>query len=350
MDFDPKKNYYEILWVEENATDDEIKKAFRKLAMKYHPDRWGDDTKFKEINEANQVLSDKQKRQQYDMYRKWGFDFDWMWGFWGWGFWGFSWWQVDIGDIFDVFWSFFWGWSAAGSRPRIWEDVHLRMQVSIFEAYKWLKKTIKYERTIECPDCKWSWVEKWSEKVKCDECGWKWQKIQQQRTPFGVMQVQAPCTKCHWSGYINTNPCKKCHWDWYVKSAQTLEISIPAGISDGQALKYSGMWNASAWGNWDLYITINLTTQEWYSKNWNNLVKEVELSIFDMVLWTEIVLPHPAGNLKVKIPKWSQFQDIIKINWKWFPGWDLLLVPKISVPKRLSKDQENLWKQLQNIS
>ena len=348
MDFDPKKNYYEILWIWEDASDEEIKKAFRKLAMQYHPDRWWDEEKFKEVNEANQVLSDKAKRQQYDMFRKWGFDF-WSWSFsWGW-FWGFWWSQVDIGDIFDVFWSFF-GWWAWQARPRRWEDIHLRMQVNIFDAYKGLKKTIKYERVVECTDCKWSWVEKWSEKIKCDECNWRGQKVQQQRTPFWMMQVQVPCQKCHSTGYINTNPCKKCHWNGLVKSSQNLDVSIPAWIAEWQSLKYAGMWNASQGWNWDLYITISLVSQEWYTRNWNNLVKDIQLSIFDMILGSEIVLSHPAGNIKVKIPKWSQFQDIIKISWKWFSWGDLLLVPKVSVPKRLSKQQEILWKQLQDIS
>ena len=195
MDFDPKKNYYEILGVSEDASPDEIKKAFRKLAMKLHPDKkWWNKEKFQEVNEANQVLGDAQKKQQYDTFKQWWFS--------GGGFGG-QWWfsgGADFGDfdIGDLMWWIFgwWGWFGGGqgrARPSKWEDIKYSMTISFDESYLGATKKIKFERRIQWDDI---------QEETCPTCNGSWKVAQQAQTPFGVMQVQQACPSCKGAGKI----------------------------------------------------------------------------------------------------------------------------------------------------
>jgi len=266
FDFDPNKDYYAILWVSENASQEELKKAFRKLAMQYHPDRAPEDKKkeyekkFKEINEAYQVLWDENKRRQYDAFRKWGF---------GWfdfgSFWNFGAGSVfDLGDIFDIFGEFFgwWGgftrWRKFSKSPRRWEDVIIDLDLTFEEAYKWTKKKIKYKRYIVCPECWWRWVAKDSQKIVCPVCKGKWVIVDVKRTPFGIFQTQRVCDRCWWEGYIDSKPCPKCNGSWRILTEEELTIDIPEGIRSWEILKIPWKWNAWIYGGpyWDLLIKI----------------------------------------------------------------------------------------------
>jgi len=351
MDFDPKKNYYEILWVSEDASDDEIKKAFRKAAVKYHPDKAGwDKAKFQEVNEANQVVWNKQKRQQYDSFRKW-----WFGGFaWGWNFgWFQTWWaNFDFGDLWDIVWNIFGGWFggfAWESRwPRRWSDLKKRVTITFDESYLWTKKKISYTRKK---------VVEWAEKKTCDTCNWSGRITKQVQSPFGVMQTQSACPVCGGSGSVYYKDWKKL-WNWWLEEKkEILEIKIPAWINNDVYLKYSWKWDE--WLNgmpaWDLYIQIHVAEDKNYIRKGDDIYVNQEVSIYDLVLWWEYEIKHPSGKIKIKIPKGTQIDDKIRIGGKWFGSsgmfskkWDLFVVPDLRIPRRLSKEQEKLWKKLKN--
>ena len=362
MDFDPKKNYYEILGVDENADEKEIKKVFRKLAMKYHPDRapeWKKEEyekKFKEINEAQEVLTDPKKRQMYDAYRKWGFDFGWMWWFsWGWA--GF-----DVGDIFwDFFWDFFW-WAGATTRrsgPRRWDDIVLNLRVDFKDIYEWATKKVKYKRYKPCSKCNWSWLESTADVKTCPTCWWRGVVVQNQRTPFGVFQTQTTCPTCKWTWKVWEVPCSVCWWRGVVLEDEVIEIKIPVWIDPGTKLRFPWMWHYGyKWGQpWDLYVTILLNSDSPWKKQWYDIVVEKEVDVLDVILWWELEVELPNKKIKVKIPKWLQVDEKIVVPNQWFkkPGgllwwkWDLIIVPKIKIPKVLSKEEKQLYEQLKSL-
>ncbi len=352
MDFDPKKNYYEILWVSEDATEDEIKKAFRKAAVKYHPDKAGwDKAKFQEINEANQVIWNKQKRQQYDSFKKWWFGgFGWFGGWWDFG-WFQSWWaSFDFGDLWDIVWNIF-GWWFGGFGwerwPSKWEDLKKKVTITFDESYLWVTKKISYTRKK---------IVQWAEKKSCDTCGGRGRVTKQVQSPFGVMQTQSVCPVCGWSWNLYFKNGKKLENGWLEEIKEILEIKIPAWINNDVYLKYSGKGNDGQNGMpaGDLYIQINVTENSNYIRKGDDIYVNQEVTIYDLVLWWEYEISHPSGKLKIKIPKWTQLDEKIKISGKGFgeggmfsKRWDLFVIPKLKVPRRLSKEQEDLWKKLQ---
>ena len=355
MDFDPKKNYYEILWVWEDASQDEIKKAFRKWAVKHHPDRWGSKEKFQEINEAYQVLSDEKKKQQYDLYRKWGFS----WGFWGWqgwfDFWGFGggWASFDFWGFGDLLWGMFWGdfwWAWRKRKPTQWEALEKHITITFDEAYLWTRKKIAYTRKVKI-----SWVSE----EKCSHCNWTGRVSQQAQTPFWVFQTQSACPNCSWTWVIYKKDWKVLTNWWLQDKKETLDLEIPAGIKSWSYLKYTGKWDEWIWNipAGDLYIKINIEESNKYSRKQDDLYTTAEVSLFDVVLWWEVDVQHPEWKIKVKIPKWTQIGQKIRVWWKWFgekwlfnKRWDMIVELKISIPKRLTKEQEKLWKELQKAN
>ncbi len=345
LDFDPQKNYYDILWVSEDATEDDIKKAYRKMAMKYHPDRnkWDDvaEEKFKEINEANEVLSDQQKKAQYNAYRNW------WWGFWWWDFWWFWWSQFWGVDLWDLIWGMFWWWSRR-RWPSRWDDLILQLNISFEQAYHGMSKKVSYARLVQSEDL---------EEKTCDTCWWAWVSAQQVRTPFGVMQSQTTCPTCQWAWREYYKDWVKMSWAWFEEMKQEVEVNIPAWIKSWSKIRYAEMWNA--WNLWwphgDLFIKIVVKWSDKRRRDWDNIHVWVDITLFDAVLGWEVEVPHPDGTVKVKVPKWLQVWEYIRVSNKWFwEKWllksagDMIVSPDIKIPKRLSKKQEKLWKELQS--
>ena len=351
MDFDPNKDYYKILWVSEDASPEEIKKAFKKAAVKHHPDKWGSKEEFQKMNEAYQVIWDKEKKQQYDSFKQWGY---WWFGGGNWGFdmwWWWGWW-FDFGgvDLGDLMWWLFWGgwgfWWGTQSRARKWEDIKDSINISFEEWFLWVEKKIAYYRYVQA---------QWVESKVCDVCKWKWKTVKQMRTPFWVMQTQSVCDRCWWTGKIYTKNWRELDNWWLERVRETLDIKIPAGIKDGAYIKFQGKGNAGIGDvpNGDIYIQIHIVPNKSYERRWENLYSSVEVTLFDMVLGWEVQVNHPEWKMKVKIPKWTQIWDMIKISWKWFwawwifsKKWDMYLIPHMVIPKKLSKDQERLWEEL----
>lgn len=351
MDFDPKKDYYKILWVSEDATEEEIKKAFRKAAVQHHPDKkWGNKEKFQEVNEANQVIWNKQKRQQYDSFKKgWFWWFDGMSGSWWFGGFQSGWATFDFGDLWDLMWGIFWwgfGWWWS-QWPKKWDDLKKKITITFDESYLGVSKKISYVRLK---------VVQWAEERKCDTCNGSGRVVKQIQSPFGVMQTQSSCPVCSgsWVSYYKNG--KKLE-NWGLEEVkEILEVKIPAWIKNDVYLKYSGKWDE--WANWmpawDLYLQIKVLESSDYIRKGDDIYFTQEVSIFDLVLWWEYEIKHPGGKIKIKIPKWTQVDDKIKVSAKWFSQWwllsrkgDMFIIPKLKIPRRLSKEEENLWKKLQ---
>lgn len=355
MDFDPKKNYYEILWVAENATQEDIKKTFRKAAVKHHPDRGGSKEKFQEINEAYQILSDEQKRQQYDMFRKgWfgvggsGFDF---WGFGGFGggaqvdFWGFW----DIGDLLGgMFGGGGFGWWR--QTPKKGNDLEKQISISFDEAFLGVKKKISYTRLKKIDGLIYE---------TCKTCKGSGKITQQKQSIFGIIQTQTPCPDCYGTWKIAHKDGKVAPNGGLKEHKEILTVEVPAGIKDGSHLRYSERGN-DGYGELtpgDLFVKINITASSKYERKGNDLWLTVDVSLFDLVLWAEIEVPHPEGKMKVKIPKGTQFGQKVRVAGKGFGEkglftrrGDMFLKLNVAIPKKLSKEQEVLRKKLQSAS
>lgn len=353
LDFDPKKNYYDILWLSEDASADDIKKAYRKLAMQYHPDRnKGDkaaEEKFKEVNEANEVLSNEQKKQQYDAFRKgWG-AFGGFWGFGGGGFGGGT--TVDFGDLGDLLGGFFggwFGWGFWGGRrgPERGDDLLLQLTVSFEDAYHGTKKEVSYSRLVMAAGV---------ESKTCPTCNGRGVVLQQTRTPLGMMQTQSACPTCHGTGVEYFKDGKKLEGAGMEKKQQTVNVTIPAWIKSWSKIRYPGMGNDGAFGgeSGDLYVKVVIKQSDIRRRDDDNLLVDAEISIFEAVLGGELTVQHPDGPLTVKIPKGLQVGEYIRVSNKGFgekkllsSKGDLIVMPKIKIPKRLSKEEEKLRKEL----
>lgn len=300
---------------------------------------------FKEINEANEVLSDPQKRSQYEAYRRGDYGAGWFGWQWQWGFGG-GW--VDLGDLLGwFFWWQWWGWRRGW--PQQGDDLILQLVISFEDAYHGLKKQVTYSRMVQA---------EWVSTKSCETCGGQWVVAQQVRTPFGVMQSQAACPACGWAWMEYYKDWTKISWWWLEKQAEELTISVPAGIKSWSKIRYT--WRGNTWinggGVGDLYIKIVVKNSDAWKRDGDNIIANATVSIFDAVLGWEIVVPHPDGDLKVKIPKWLQVWEYVRVKKKGFGDkWllsskgDMIVNPKIEIPQRLKKEEEKLWKELSKL-
>ena len=319
-----KRDYYEVLGVSKSATDAEIKKAYRKLAMKYHPDyNPGDkdaEEKFKEVNEANEVLSDPKKRQMYDQYGFAGVDPSYAAqnGGGAGGFGGFGGDGVDLGDIFgDIFGGGFGGFGGASSRqanpnaPRKGQDIRVRITLSFDEAVHGCKKNITITRQQECTECHGSGCAAGSSPETCPDCGGRGYVIRQQRTPFGVMQTQQPCSRCGGKGKLVKNPCKVCHGSGKTAARKTLEVSIPMGIDDDQSFALRGMGDAGANGGpaGDVIVMVTVRPSEVFQRDGYDVWVTVPITYSQAVLGDEITVPSIDGKVEYTVPEGHPERD-----------------------------------------
>jgi molecular chaperone DnaJ len=349
-DIDPQKDYYAVLGVSEDASDDDIKKAYRKLAMAHHPDRnKGDKThedKFKDINAANDIIGDPEKRKQYDAMRKGGFGWGFWWFGWGWfgGFqgWGF---QVDLGDIMDGFFGgWFGGWGRRG--PVQGDDLVLQLTISFEDSFHGVEKKISYSRAVMASDVS---------KQSCSACDGRGVVAQQVRTPFGVMQSQAACSSCGWAGELYYRDGKRIADGGLEKTSQEVAVKIPAGIESGSKIRYPGMGNDGPMGgpSGDLYVKIMVKTADARKRDGENLIAEIDISVYDAVLGATVDVAHPDGKISVKIPKGLQVGEYVRVSGKGFgekgmfsKRGDLIVKPLIKIPKKLSGKEEKLRSEL----
>lgn len=352
-----KRDYYEVLGLQKGASDEEIKKAYRKLAKKYHPDlNPGDasaEQNFKEVNEAYEVLSDPDKKARYDAYGHAGVDPNMGADAGGFGFGG-GFGSADFGDLGDIFSSFFGGGGGSTSSrrnaPARGSDVEVRLSISFEEAAFGCKKSLSYTRIDKCEACGGSGAEKGSSPETCSNCKGTGQVRVQSRTPFGVMQSSRPCNVCGGKGTVIKNPCKVCGGSGLVKKNCSTDVNIPAGIADGQTIKRTGYGNAGRNGgsNGDLFITVSVRKHELFHRDGFDLYCEVPISYAEAALGAKIHVPTLEGDYEYEIDAGTQTGTSFTIKNKGIQflngkgRGNLIFTVVVEVPKNLSPKQSEL--------
>lgn len=349
-----KRDYYEVMGVPKNASEDEIKKAYRKLAKQYHPDLNPNDkaaeTNFKEVNEAYEILSDKEKRARYDQFGHAGVDPNF-----GGGAAGGSPFQGDF-DFGDIFNSVFGGFGGFGGRrtnpnaPRRGTDSETSIAISFEEAAKGCKQTITYQRVEECDECSGSGAKKGTSVTVCSSCSGSGQVRINQRTPFGVVQTARTCDRCHGKGKIIEHPCRECSSSGHVRKKKTLEINVPAGIADEQILKVSGQGNSGTNGGpaGDLLLVVHVRPHALFTRKGNDIWCEIPLTFTQVALGAEITVPTLDGDVTYSIHEGTQPGDIFKLRGKGIDHLggrgrgDQFVKVTIEVPKNLTKEQKEI--------
>ena len=347
-----KKDYYEVLGVEKGASDDELKRAYRQLAKKYHPDmNPGDkeaELKFKEINEAYEVLSDSEKRQKYDRYGHAAFDPSMGGGAGFGGFEGFG--GFNFGDIFGDIFS---GGSRARSNVVDGDDIEARVTITFEESIFGCKKDISYARIEGCSECGASGAEKGTKPEKCGTCNGTGSVTVQQNIGFGYINSQRACQSCRGTGKIIKNPCKNCNGKGFIRVNKKIEVSIPAGIDTAQRIILRGQGSAGRNGgaNGDLFISVRVLPNDIFQREGNNLYCDVPVSFAEATLGAEIDIPVVGGKTeKFRIPEGTQSGTSFTVRGKGAPDvntkrkGDLIITVNVETPKNLSKEQKELLK------
>ncbi|MFD0965496.1 molecular chaperone DnaJ [Seminibacterium arietis] len=344
-----KRDYYEVLGIQKSADEKEIKRAYKRLAMKYHPDRTkGDKTseeKFKEVNEAYEILSDKEKRAAYDQYGHQAFE---QGGFGSAG--GFS---GGFGDIFgDMFGDIF-GSGRGQARQHVVRGENLRydIEITLEEAVKGVKKDIQIQTLVACDSCHGSGAESGSKVETCPTCHGSG-RIRRQQSFFVTEQT---CPHCHGSGKKIERSCKKCHGEGRVHKVESLSVTIPAGVDTGNQLRLSGKGAAGENGAppGDLYVFIHVKPHHIFERDGNNLYCEVPVSFTMAALGGEIEVPTLDGRLKVKIPAETQTGKLLRLRGKGITtsrtgySGDLICRIIVETPINLSEEQKDLLRKLE---
>ena len=364
------KNYYDILGVQKSASADDVKRAYRKLAAEHHPDRGGNAEKFKEINEAYQVLSDQSKRSQYDQFGQtfdqsqrqgqgggfsggnpFGAGFDFSQGFGGSA-------EFDFGDIFS---DLFGGSRAAESqaeRRNRGVDLEMPLMISFEEAAFGIERDIHLEKKNTCQKCHGSGAEPGTKVITCPKCHGTGSIKTSRRTILGTMSSSTVCDQCSGAGKIPEVPCTECKGTGTKRGEKNIKVKIPAGIDNGQRIRVSGEGEAGYRGsdNGDLYISIRVIENKEFQREEFDLYKQMEISYSDAALGTTLETKSLDGEVKIKIPAGTQSGKVFKVSGKGIPRLnkngrgDFFVTVNIHVPDRLNKRQKELLKQLQEAS
>lgn len=349
-----KRDYYEVLGVSRESDDDTIKKAYRKLAKKYHPDmNPGDkeaEAKFKEVNEAYDVLSDSDKKAKYDQFGHAAFDPS---AGAGAGYGGFGGGFGDFGDIGDIFGSFFGGgFGGSSSRranaPTKGEDVYARVSITFEEAVFGVKKEVTFSKIQKCPDCGGNGAAKGTQPQTCKACGGSGQKRVTQRLGGMAFQSTVTCNECRGTGKIIKDPCQNCRGTGYIKINKKLAVSIPAGIDDGEriALRAQGCDGRNGGPAGDLIITVSVRKHNIFERDGYNLYCEVPITVAEATLGAEIDVPTLEGNQKFTIPEGTQPGTSFTLRQKGVPyvnnssrRGDIIFTVNIEIPRGLNEKQ-----------
>lgn len=355
------KDYYEILGISKNASKEEIKKAYRGLAHKYHPDKTkGDDKKFKEINEAYQVLSNDNKKQQYDTYgRVYSAEGGSAYGGEGagsqpgWDFSGFSseggpdlnW---DLNDIFD---NFFNG-QAAGRRVKRGRDISIDLEISFEESIFGTERKVLLSKLGKCDRCGGNGGEKDSVMERCSVCQGSGKIHETRRSFFGQFTSLKECNKCLGKGTIPSKKCHQCGGKGLMQKSQEISVKVPVGINDGEMIRMPGLGEASQGGiSGDLYVKIYVRKQNIFKREGNNLIMDIDIKISEAVLGIEKEIKTLDGNIKLKIPAGIDSGEILRVRGKGVPSQrggrgDLLIKIYVRTPKKVSRRAKELIEEI----
>lgn len=343
-------NYYEVLGVDKSASADEIKKAFRKKAIEHHPDKGGDEAKFRELSEAYETLSDDNKRKEYDMfgttgndsrggrYQSHGFNMD---------------------DIFSHFGDIFGGSNpfSQQSRQRRGNDLRVQVTVSLSEVLSGCNKKVKYKRQVHCKPCSGKGG---TDMKSCLACNGTGQRYATQQTPFGTIRQSFPCNNCNATGQTISNKCKSCNGEGLNTVDEIVDINIPPGVFNGMAFQMQGQGNFTRNGlAGDLQIIINEVPHPKFKRDGNDLHTEEWISISDAVLGTELNIPTLKGDLKIKIePGCDSGKIYIQQNWGTpilssqghiYGTGNLHVKINVIIPKIISQEQRELFQKLKQL-
>lgn len=360
-----KRDYYEVLGVQKGCSDDELKKAYRQLAKKHHPDlNPGDkeaEAKFKELNEAYAILSDSEKRAKYDQFGHAGVDASFGGGAGGFG--GF-----DFGDIGDIFDSFFGGGGFGGfggssrtrnpNGPIRGNNINIEVNLSFLEAAKGCKKEISFGRLVQCTDCEGNGAAKGTQPDSCVDCHGTGQVRIQQRTPFGVVQSQKVCSKCSGTGKIVKTPCPTCKGMGRVRKAIKLEVEVPAGIDNGQTfvLRGQGDNGINSGPSGDVNITASVQSDPLFERDGFDVWCDIPITFPQAVLGDEVTVPTIDGKVKYNIPEGTQQATVFRLRNKgiqYINGrgrGDQYVKVSIEVPTNMTPKQKEALKEFDDLS
>lgn len=351
-----KRDYYEVLGVSKTATEDEIKKAYRQLAKKYHPDLNPDnkeaEEKFKEVNEAYETLSDPTKRSQYDQFGHAGPQQGFGGGFGGAGFDGF-------GGINDIFEAFFGGGRRSGgpsssTRPRQGDDLEQTVTIDFMESINGCKRDIKINVEDECSSCGGTGAYSRKDINVCSRCHGRGSVIVEQASIFGRVQTQAACPKCGGKGQEITRKCESCGGKGRVRKNKDITITIPAGVAEGMSMRLEGKGAAGYNGgpNGDLYIHVRVKKHEDFIREGDDIYLEIPISITQAVLGDSIEVPTVYGNVTLKIPAGTQSHTKFRLKGKGAKNvrskinGDQYVTVKIEIPTSLNSEEKSIFEQL----
>lgn len=346
-----KRDYYDVLGLKKGASDDELKKAFRQKAKKYHPDvnpgNKEAEAHFKEVNEAYEVLSDSDKRAKYDQYGHAGVDPSFGGGG---GFGGFGGFDFDLGDIFGSI--FGGGGSSARSKnaPRKGERIQTEVTITFEEAAFGCDKDISVSRVESCDTCQGTGCKEGTTPERCTNCNGTGSVTTQNRTPFGMMQSTSDCPKCGGRGKIIHQPCQKCRGAGMVRRNKTLKVSIPAGIDDGQTISLRGQGSAGVNGGepGDLYVTVAVAQHAQFTREGNAVLYIMPVTIVQASLGAEVEVPTLDGKVKYTIPEGTQTGTVFRLRGKGITNLrgggrgDQFVTVRVDIPTGLNHEQKDL--------
>ncbi len=355
-----KRDYYEVLGVDKSASQDEIKKAFRKAAKENHPDLHPDDkdaeARFKEIQEAYEILSDEQNRAKYDQFGHAAFDPSFGAGAGGSGFGGFGGFgdiNVDLGDIFD---SFFGGGRTRSSpnAPRKGKNISTSLSITFEEAAFGVTKELSIGRIEPCADCHGTGCTPGTTPEVCSDCHGTGTVRTQTRTAFGVMSSTTTCSRCGGTGKIIHSPCTTCRGKGSVRRNRKISVNIPAGVDDGMTVSVHGQGNQGVNGgpNGDLLVTITVLNHSQFQRDGTSVLYRLPISITQAALGAELQVPTLDGSVMLKIPEGTQSEAVFRLRGKGIPSLnggsrgDQFVTVSVQTPKGLSSEQKDLLRQL----
>lgn len=364
-----KRDYYEVLGVQKGASDDEIKKAYRKVAKKYHPDLHPGDkeaeAKFKEVGEAYEVLSDSQKRQRYDQFGHAGVGPNFGAGGGG-GFGGFG----DFSDLGDIFGSFFGGGFGGGQQrrrngPQRGSDIEETVLLSFEEAAFGVKKSLKIYKIEACDECSGKGCKSEADRMTCPTCKGTGEIKSVTNSLFGQMVNVTTCNHCRGTGQIIKTPCTKCKGKGMIKRACNVDVDIPQGIDNGETVRYRGLGNAGTKGgpSGDLLVTVRLKRHEVFSRRGNDVFCSVPITFVQATLGADVPIPildedkkYTLGKMIYTIPEGTQPGTEFRLKGKGIPSvrsgirGDMILTVNVEVPKNLSKEQKEALEDFAKVS
>jgi molecular chaperone DnaJ len=342
------KDYYSILGVDKSANEDEVKRAFRKLAHEHHPDKGGKEEKFKEINEAYQVLGDKEKRARYDQYGS----ADGPQGFGGFGgggsgFEGFD--PSQFGDLGDIFGNFFGG--GGRGRPQKGQDLQMDVTLTFSESVFGVTREISLNKSNACDRCAGLGGEPGSKMHECETCKGKGFVVVNQRTLLGTMQVKQNCSSCHGKGEKPEKQCSTCHGDGTVRSKKTLRVDIPAGVEDRMQVRVRGEGESIgvAGEPGDLYLNLHVTPDKRFNRDGSTIYSEKNIGFTQAALGDSVEIDTVDGKVDLKIPAGTQSGTELRLRGKGVPTGrgrgDHIVIIRVTTPTRLDKHTRDLLEQ-----